>query len=113
VFVQVYKERIHKRLPGAASRLDETLSEFDSTLSWAANAEILGGSEDGTFTHVLVSGLKPDIVRQFQGDAAENVCNQLAHLYHYYLHGPDGNIFKGVPLLEPLGEKFPICRNTM
>jgi structural maintenance of chromosomes flexible hinge domain-containing protein 1 len=94
VVMQVYKERIHKRLPGTSSHLDGNLSQFGVMSSWAAD-EGCPSSESSSFTRVVVSGLKPDVIRQFQGEAAENVCKQLAHMYHYYLHGPDGNVFTG------------------
>lgn len=50
---------------------------------------------EDTFTRVTVSDVKPEILEQFQGEEAEHVCRQLAHLYHYYLHGPSGNTGAG------------------
>ena len=97
---QVYKEQIQKRLPGELPTAPSPTFDFAVLADWAA-AEVGTGSNDAdggadsTFTRVVVSDLKADILQQFKDDAAQNVCRQLAHLYHYYLHGPDGNTRTG------------------
>ncbi len=45
-----------------------------------------------SFTRVTITDLRPevlDLVRD--SDCGASVCRDLAHLYHYYLHGPQGN----------------------
>lgn len=52
------------------------------------------GSAGSSFTRVLVYELKPDVLAQLNdGDEGRGVLRDLAHLYHYYLHGPAGNSF--------------------
>eukprot|EP00892_Ulva_mutabilis_P012666 jgi/Ulvmu1/9772/UM056_0012.1 len=80
---QVYRETITKRMPAKAP----VMVEPENGLS----ADWIRRECEDTFTRVTVADIKPDILEQFQGEEAENVCRQLAHLYHYYLHGPLGN----------------------
>ena len=88
--MQVYKETISKRMPGRPQGVVDT--------GFAIAADWLQEERDETFTRVTVSDVKPDILEQFQGEEAEHVCRQLAHLYHYYLHGPSGNAGAGQQL---------------
>ena len=99
--VQVYRERIHKRLPGAPSVLQPKAAAPDIVGAWAAEETGAGGDGQPTFTRVVISDLKADILQQIRGEASENVCRQLAHLYHYYLHGPDGNVPTGASAATP------------
>lgn len=47
-----------------------------------------------SFTRVVVGDLKPDVLAALADeDAALGVLRDLAHLYHYYTHGPKGNAF--------------------
>jgi hypothetical protein len=96
-FEQVYKERIHKRMPGMPTCTTQE-TPFAVLTDWVA-AEA-GGAAVGasTFTRVIVSDLKADILKQLRDEAARNVCRQLAHLYHYYLHGAEGNTQDGAQL---------------
>ncbi|KAK3267358.1 hypothetical protein CYMTET_24075 [Cymbomonas tetramitiformis] len=43
-----------------------------------------------SFTRVLVSDLKEDVYEQLQRGDAGSACTDLAHIYHFYLHGPQG-----------------------
>jgi hypothetical protein len=48
----------------------------------------------GSFTRVVVGDLKPDALAALSDDeSAMGVLRDLAHLYHYYIHGPKGNAF--------------------
>ena len=95
----MYKEQIQKRGAGELIASPSQVEKFGIVSDWVA-AEATPGSADqpsaATFTRVVVSDLKPDILQQFQDEAAKNVCRHLAHLYHYYLHGPDGNVRQGM-----------------
>lgn len=43
-----------------------------------------------SFTRVTITDLKEEVMEQIANkEAAESVCKDLAHLYHYYLHGPE------------------------
>jgi hypothetical protein len=82
--LQVYKEKIHKRMPG----------EGGAGMAGIIREWIKGepGSKTGqfcsqTFTRVTISNLKQDILDQFQEEEGASICKQLAHMYHYYLHG--------------------------
>lgn len=86
----MYKETINKRMPGQPP--DGNNQAFPISTDW------LREEQDSTFTRVTVADVKPEILDQFQGEEAENVCRQLAHLYHYYLHGPSGNSGTGMHL---------------
>jgi hypothetical protein len=49
------------------------------------------------FTRVVVGDLKPDVLAALSDDeGALGVLRDLAHLYHYYIHGPRGNAFMWV-----------------
>jgi structural maintenance of chromosomes flexible hinge domain-containing protein 1 len=51
------------------------------------------GQAPGSFTRVVVGDLKPDVLSQLAEDGGLGVLRDLAHLYHYYIHGPAGNAF--------------------
>jgi hypothetical protein len=42
---------------------------------------------------VVVGDLKPETLAALVDDGALSVLRDLAHLYHYYIHGPTGNAF--------------------
>jgi hypothetical protein len=45
-----------------------------------------------SFTRVLVYDLKDEVLEQLSdGDRGATILRDLAHLYHYYLHGEQGN----------------------
>ena len=113
--LQVYKEQIHKRMPGAASAADTATATFPVLSDWLAS-EATPTVAAETFTRVLVTDLKRDILEQFEVDAAKNVCRQLAHLYHYYLHGVDGNVrgaLLALTLFVAKAEEMLLCMPCM
>ena len=56
--------------------------------------EANSGGGGGGFTRVVVGDLKPDVLAALGDDSsALGVLRDLAHLYHYYTHGPKGNAF--------------------
>jgi hypothetical protein len=49
-------------------------------------------SSDSSFTRVLVYDLKDEVLEQLSDeDQGATIVRDLAHLYHYYLHGENGN----------------------
>eukprot|EP00117_Sycon_ciliatum_P030786 scpid4423/ scgid5538/ Structural maintenance of chromosomes flexible hinge domain-containing protein 1 len=46
------------------------------------------------FTAVVITGVSPGHV-QYLRYHFKHWCRQLAHIYHYYLHGPQGNVSEG------------------
>lgn len=60
----------------------------------AGNPAASTSSAAGSFTRVLIYDLKPDVLGQLTDEAeGQAVLRDLAHLYHYYLHGARGNTF--------------------
>ena len=110
---QVYKESITKRLPGHLAEGSQVAQPDGIQSAWLTEEQ---AQDSSSFTRVIVSGLKPDVLQHFDGGAAENVCRQLAHLYHYYLHGPDGNCNPGVALASSEGmsatSQMPLSSNA-
>jgi len=50
-----------------------------------------------SFTRVVVGDLKSEVLAALADeDGALSVLRDLAHLYHYYIHGPKGNAFMWV-----------------
>lgn len=108
--LQVYKERIHKRMVG-----DATAAESQSMLQQWIQEEATTDSHSGesdSFTRVTISNLKPGILKQFTVEEGANVCRQLAHMYHYYLHGAKGRTAEGAGMciFSVLFVCFTICR---
>lgn len=49
-------------------------------------------SSSSSFTRVLVYDLKGEVLEQLtDADKGATILRDLAHLYHYYLHGEKGN----------------------
>ena len=88
--------------------MNATEAQFPVAHVWVAN-ELQHSSSQGervadfqqpnpspqgiSFTRVIVADLKPEVLQQIAAvDKYEQVCRDLAHLYHYYLHGQHGNI---------------------
>jgi hypothetical protein len=63
--------------------------------SKAAWTFLLLQASDGaaSFTRVLIGNLRPEVLSQLQEEGASQLLKDLAHLYHYYLHGVKGNSF--------------------
>ncbi|GBF97420.1 hypothetical protein Rsub_09586 [Raphidocelis subcapitata] len=100
----VYEEDMVHRPPGATagaaggagqSAPADVEEGFRPASGWLS--EELGGAEAGapagaSFTRVVVGDLKPDVLAALADpEAALGVLRDLAHLYHYYIHGPGGN----------------------
>jgi hypothetical protein len=77
------------RNPGDDSTLAPMEAPFGVARDWV-RAECGAGEE--AFTRVVIGDLKPDVLQQLAADeAGGHLCSELAHLYHYYLHGEGGN----------------------
>jgi hypothetical protein len=58
----------------------------------AAGGRDSNGSGSSCFTRVLVYDLKEEVLEQLSDeDRGATILRDLAHLYHYYLHGEQGN----------------------
>lgn len=97
--MQVYKEQILKRPLGDTSAAGSQSIMQKWIEAESATDPDTGGSSE-SFTRVTVSNLKADILKQFTAEEGGNICRQLAHMYHYYLHGANGNTTAGVLLLK-------------
>ncbi|KAL4443930.1 hypothetical protein ABPG75_011667 [Micractinium tetrahymenae] len=117
---EVYVEDMVHRNPADPSTLAPMEQPFAAARSWVAGeGEAEDGGEGGaggagpSFTRVVIGDLKPDVLRQIMDDeAGSHICQELAHLYHYYLHGEQGNRAAGgsAAMREgrlPNGEPFP------
>ncbi len=79
------------RSPGDASTLTAIETAFQPLAqSWVAAEAEAGGA--GSFTRVMVGQVKQNILGQIADEAGmQQLCRDLSHLYHYYLHGPQGS----------------------
>ncbi|XP_057309351.1 structural maintenance of chromosomes flexible hinge domain-containing protein 1-like [Hydractinia symbiolongicarpus] len=79
----IYTGSIYNRRVGDACHVntdDENLRKL-----------ILEEGEHDSFTNVFITGVKPSHVAYMKSHF-EIWCTELAHIYHYYLHGPYGNV---------------------
>ena len=104
----MYEEDLVHRMPGDASTLSANEAHFPVAHAWVASERQQSPSqadkvvdsqqaqpqlEGHSFTRVIIADLKPEVLEQIaDADRYEQVCRDLAHLYHYYLHGEHGNI---------------------
>ena len=103
----VYQEDLVHRLPGDPSTLSAAEAQFAAPQQWVADEtqqpsiqpsdnvadSQQSGSAGLSFTRVVIADLKPEVLQQIADPAKyEQVCRDLAHLYHYYLHGEHGNL---------------------
>ena len=104
----MYEEDLVHRMPGDASTLSPIEAQFPVAQQWVAaerqqspsqeeriadSQQAFPSPESHSFTRVVVAELKPEVLQQITDiDRYEQVCRDLAHLYHYYLHGQYGNI---------------------
>eukprot|EP00873_Tetraselmis_striata_P016358 jgi/Tetstr1/436622/TSEL_025418.t1 len=85
----VYEEDLVHRNPGDASSLSELEQAVPSLRKWVQ----LEGEGPSSFTRVTVGMLKDSITEMIaDSDHGARLCDELAHLYHYYLHGSTGNL---------------------
>ena len=112
----VYEEDMVHRNPGDESTLSRMEVPFTAARGWLreeVQPESCGAS--GAFTRVVIGDLKPDILQQLAEDVGgAQICRELAHLYHYYLHGEAGNKIPQPPVSPnappctlPNGEPLP------
>lgn len=91
----VYAEDLVHRSPGDASTLTPIETAFQPLVqSWVA-AEVDAGAEEAggsSFTRVMIGQVKPNVLCQIADEPGmQQLCRDLSHLYHYYLHGPQGS----------------------
>jgi structural maintenance of chromosomes flexible hinge domain-containing protein 1 len=85
----VYEEDMVHRNPGDHSTANAIEQAFPAAREWV-RAEVEPGEE--SFTRVIIGDLKADVIDQLvSDDEGAHICTELAHLYHYYLHGENGN----------------------
>ncbi|XP_046854704.1 structural maintenance of chromosomes flexible hinge domain-containing protein 1-like isoform X2 [Xenia sp. Carnegie-2017] len=78
----IYSGKIYNRRPGDCVHI----AEEDENLR-----ELIRGEENHkSFTSVVVTGINSSKVLYLRYHF-DYWCQQLAHIYHYYLHGPQGN----------------------
>jgi hypothetical protein len=89
----VYEEDMVHRNPGDTSTLNSMEARFPVTHNWVhEEVKLTTASPTSGFTRVIIGDLKPQILRQLADDqGGAKICTELAHLYHYYIHGQDGN----------------------
>ncbi|XP_042366251.1 structural maintenance of chromosomes flexible hinge domain-containing protein 1 [Plectropomus leopardus] len=112
---EIYSTNIRHRKPGDSSHVNKADERFLHTLI----AEERGKE---SFTAVVISGVFPEhfifLRREF-----EVWTRQLAHIYHYYIHGVNGNDLRNsstnsdhlptIDILISLREKPPRCPRTI
>lgn len=116
----VYEEDMVHRNPGDNTTLSEIEVPFSITRKWV-DAELM--DKASSFTRVIVGNVKSDIIDLISDDNdGSHVCTELAHLYHYYLHGDLGNRLPNTGLGQcdlqasstentlPNGERMPRIR---
>uniref|UniRef100_A0A3Q1HAF3 SMC hinge domain-containing protein n=1 Tax=Anabas testudineus TaxID=64144 RepID=A0A3Q1HAF3_ANATE len=81
---EIYKTTIRNRKPGDFSHMNKTNELFLRDLI----SEELG---KGSFTAVVITGVQPDHIKYLKQDFQEWT-RRLAHIYHYYIHGVNGNV---------------------
>eukprot|EP00879_Flechtneria_rotunda_P028535 GHRR01030668.1.p1 GENE.GHRR01030668.1~~GHRR01030668.1.p1 ORF type:complete len:105 (-),score=25.71 GHRR01030668.1:9-323(-) len=75
------------------------LAQVPPVAGQAANNS--SNSAPSSFTRVLIYALKPDVLAQLcDVEQGRNILRDLAHLYHYYLHGAQGNNGRYDPALS-------------
>ena len=80
-------EMVHRH-PGDASTLGAREQKF-AFVRDAVGRE----AADAQFTRIVITGVKAEVLAQIRDRAAgEKVCRDLAHLYHFYLHGEQGSV---------------------
>ena len=94
---QAYRETITKRMVGdAAAAASQSIMQKWIQEEVGTDVASGGAPRDDSFTRVTVSTLKADVLKLFTADEGANISRELAHMYHYYLHGVGGNTASGV-----------------
>ncbi|GIL94923.1 hypothetical protein Vretimale_1033 [Volvox reticuliferus] len=109
----VYEEDLVHREPGDDSTLTQEETQFALPRMWLVEEPTFP-----SFTRVTIADLRPDVLNLVRdSESGAVVCRDLAHLYHYYLHGPAGNLDNSTvtasrdsaaPGVLPGGETKPI-----
>ena len=98
----IYTDYIHNRKPGDGSHYGND----DHYLNQLVKEE----TKRENFTAVVCQGVHDYHITDLK-NSFRRLCTQLAHIYHYYIHGPDGNTMKeesasanrpSTPSLQPL-----------
>lgn len=79
----IYSGNILNRKPGDASHVNAEEEGLQEVIADEVNKD--------QFTCVVIWGISSEHV-QFLKHNFSTWCSQLAHIYHYYLHGPSGNV---------------------
>lgn len=110
----VYEEDMVHRNPGDVGTLSKMESPFNAAATNWIQGEVMQPVEgqNEAFTRVIIGDLKADILQQLADDAGgAQICRELAHVYHYYLHGEAGNRVREegaeCPTVLPNGEPLP------
>lgn len=120
----VYEGNLIHREPGDATNLSSTEQLFPACADWVAtelpqrphanatSSQAVAESpqlshaqtQGNSFTRVVVADLRPEVLQQISdSEQYETVCRDLAHLYHYYLHGERGNILVSQEAVQQQG----------
>ncbi|XP_071952834.1 structural maintenance of chromosomes flexible hinge domain-containing protein 1-like [Antedon mediterranea] len=78
----IYSGYIHNRKPGDISHVPPESKHMQNLIK-----EELGQE---SFTNIAISGIENRHIQYLKMDF-KGWCKQLAHIYHYYIHGPKGN----------------------
>ena len=81
----IYTDYIHNRKPGDGSHY----SADDNYLNQLVKEE----EKKEHFTAVVCQGVHDYHTKDLKSNF-RRLCTQLAHIYHYYIHGPEGNALK-------------------
>ena len=87
-----YEADLIHRNPGDVSTLSSAETRFEQAVQAVVEetAECRGGNE-ASFTRLTISELKEEIADQIKDKySCEQICRELAHIYHFYIHGSKG-----------------------
>ncbi|XP_077868113.1 structural maintenance of chromosomes flexible hinge domain-containing protein 1-like, partial [Saccoglossus kowalevskii] len=88
----IYSGYIRNRKPGDSSHLSQDDDIVENLIK-----EETGKS---SFTAVIITGISQTHIQYLRTDFL-GWCRQIAHIYHYYIHGPRGNEEKTVGSCRP------------
>ncbi|XP_061877558.1 structural maintenance of chromosomes flexible hinge domain-containing protein 1 isoform X1 [Entelurus aequoreus] len=107
----IYSEVIRNRKPGDSSHVNRNEERF-------LHGIIGEEAEKESFTAVVITGVHPQHVTALKDDFV-GWTRQLAHTYHYYIHGDGTNHAKGsdhspeIDIQITMREKLPRCPRVM
>ena len=81
----IYTDYIHNRKPGDGSHYQQEETYLRQLVQEEAKRD--------SFTAVVCQGVFEYHIKDLKSNF-RRLCTQLAHIYHYYIHGPDGNHLK-------------------